>query len=121
MSMEQSTANVVKGARLTEKAGSALDRIEQVSMNLAQRILEISDSTKSQASAGVKIAETMGVIQGITQKTSAGSGRVSSSIGNLSSMVEAMHKSVAGFKLPELEQAINTIANSDDQFQAQDK
>jgi twitching motility protein PilJ len=121
MSMEQSTANVVKGARLTEKAGSALDRIEQVSMNLAQRILEISDSTKSQASAGVKIAETMGVIQGITQKTSAGSGRVSSSIGNLSSMVEAMHKSVAGFKLPELEQAINTIVNSDDRFEAQDK
>ena len=68
MSMEQSTANVVKGARLTEKAGSALDRIEQVSMNLAQRILEISDSTKSQASASVKIAGTMGVIQEITQK-----------------------------------------------------
>ncbi len=121
MSMEQSTANVVKGARLTEKAGSALDRIEQVSMNLAQRILEISDSTKSQASTSVKIAETMGVIQEITQKTSAGSGRVSKSIGNLSSMVEAMHKSVAGFKLPELEQAINTIVNSDDQLEARDK
>ncbi|RLA12400.1 MAG: chemotaxis protein [Gammaproteobacteria bacterium] len=121
MSMEQSTANVVKGARLTEKAGGALDRIEQVSMNLAQRILEISDSTKSQASAGVKIAETMGVIQEITQKTSAGSDRVSNSIGNLSSMVEAMHKSVAGFKLPELERAISTIVNSDDQLEARDK
>jgi twitching motility protein PilJ len=101
VSMEQSTANVVKGARLTEKAGSALDRIEQVSMNLAQRILEISDSTKSQASASVKIADAMGVIQEITQKTSEGSGQVSNSIGDLSGMVEAMHKSVAGFKLPE--------------------
>ena len=101
VSMEQSTANVVKGARLTEKAGSALDRIEQVSMNLAQRILEISDSTKSQASASVKVADAMGVIQEITQKTSEGSGQVSSSIGDLSGMVEAMHKSVAGFKLPE--------------------
>jgi len=101
VSMEQSTANVVKGARLTEKAGSALDRIEQVSMNLAQRILEISDSTKSQASASVKVADAMGVIKQITQKTSEGSGRVSSSIGDLSGMVEAMHKSVAGFKLPE--------------------
>ena len=116
MSMEQSTANVVKGARLTERAGSALDRIEQVSMNLAQRILEISDSTKSQASASVKIAGTMGVIREITQKTSEGSGQLSNSIGNLSSMVEAMHKSVAGFKLPELEQAISTIIKSDDQF-----
>jgi len=116
MSMEQSTANVVKGARLTEKAGSALDRIEQVSMNLAQRILEISDSTKSQASTSVRIAGTMGVIQEITHKTSKGSGQLSNSIGNLSSMVEAMHKSVAGFKLPELEQAISTIIKSDDQF-----
>ena len=60
VSMEQSTANVVKGAKLTENAGSALDRIEQVSMNLAQRILEISDSTKLQASAGVKITQSMG-------------------------------------------------------------
>jgi len=120
MSMEQSTANVVKGARFAEKAGSALDRIEQVSMNLAQRILEISDSTKSQASASVKIAGTMGVIQEITQKTSEGSGRVSNSIGNLSSMVDAMHKSVAGFKLPELEQAISAIVNGDDQFRSTD-
>ena len=101
VSMEQSTANVVKGARLTEKAGSALDRIEQVSMNLAQRILEISDSTKSQASASVKVADAMGVIKEITQKTSEGSGQVYNSIGDLSGMVEAMHKSVAGFKLPE--------------------
>jgi len=120
MSMEQSTANVVKGARLTEKAGGALDRIEQVSMNLAQRILEISDSTKSQASVSVKIAGTMGVIQKIAQKTSEGSGQLSSSIGNLSSMVEAMHKSVAGFKLPELEQAINTIIKSDEQLASTD-
>ena len=99
-SMEQSTANVVKGARLTENAGSALDKIEQVSMNLAQRILEISDATKLQAAESVKITETMDVIQQITMKTSKESGQASDSIGELSKMVKAMHKSVAGFKLP---------------------
>ena len=103
MSMEQSTANVVKGARLTENAGSALDRIEQVSMNLAQRILEISDSTKLQASESAQINKSMGVIQQITLKTSEGSGQASNSIGELSSMVDAMRKSVAGFKLPDME------------------
>ena len=112
VSMEQSTANVVKGARLTEKAGSALDQIEQVSMNLAQRILEISDSTKSQASASIKITEAMSVIQEITLKTSEGSGQVSGSIGILSSMVEAMHKSVAGFKLPSALRADSTLITS---------
>ena len=103
VSMEQSTANVVKGAKLTENAGSALDKIEQVSMNLAQRILEISDSTKEQASEGVKITQSMDVIQQITLKTSEGSGQASDSVGELSSMVDAMRKSVAGFKLPGME------------------
>ena len=113
-SMEQSTANVVKGAKLTENAGSALDRIEQVSMNLAQRILEISDSTKAQASESVKITKSMGVIQQITLKTSEGSGQASNSIGDLSSMVDAMRKSVAGFKLPGVE-AQNTFIKERDQ------
>ena len=100
VSMEQSTANVVKGAKLTENAGGALDRIEQVSMNLAQRILEISDATRDQAQDSVKIAEIMDVIQEITAKTSEGSNRASSSIGELSVMVKEMQTSVAGFKLP---------------------
>ena len=100
VSMEQSTANVVKGAKLTENAGSALDRIEQVSMNLAQRILEISDATRDQAQDSVQITETMDVIQEITAKTSEGSNLASGSIGELSDMVKEMQKSVAGFKLP---------------------
>ncbi len=100
VSMEQSTANVVKGAKLTENAGGALDRIEQVSMNLAQRILEISDATRDQAQDSVRITETMDVIQEITAKTSKGSIHASGSIGELSDMVKEMQKSVAGFKLP---------------------
>ena len=100
VSMELSTANVVKGAKLTENAGSALDRIEQVSMNLAQRILEISDATRDQAQDSVKITETMDVIQEITAKTSEGSNKASGSIGELSVMVKEMQTSVAGFKLP---------------------
>jgi twitching motility protein PilJ len=100
VSMEQSTANVVKGARLTENAGSALDRIEQVSMNLAQRILEISDATRDQAQDSVRITATMDQIQEITARTAQGSTQASTAIGELSDMVKEMQKSVAGFKLP---------------------
>lgn len=115
VSMEQSTANVVKGAKLTENAGGALDRIEQVSMNLAQRILEISDATKSQADESVKITQTMDAIQEITQKTSEGSTQASNSIGELTQMVNAMQDSVAGFKLPGIGSADSTmVANSDE-------
>ncbi len=116
VSMEQSTANVVKGAKLTENAGSALDRIEQVSMNLAQRILEISDATRDQAQDSVKIAEIMDVIQEITAKTSEGSNRASGSIGELSVMVKEMQTSVAGFKLPGVVAPENTMIGSVDDF-----
>ncbi len=111
VSMEQSTTNVVKGAKLTENAGGALDRIEQVSMNLAQRILEISDATRDHAQEGVKITETMDVIQQITAKTSEGSNQASESIGELSTMVKEMQKSVAGFKLPGLQSVDTTMIN----------
>ena len=109
VSMEQSTANVVKGAKLTENAGGALDRIEQVSMNLAQRILEISDSTRDQAQDSVKIKGIMDVIQEITVKTSEGSTRASGSIGELTVMVKDMQNSVAGFKLPGIVGAEETM------------
>ena len=118
VSMEQSTANVVKGAKLTENAGGALDRIEQVSMNLAQRILEISDATRDQAQDGVKITESMDVIQEITAKTSEGSTRASNSIGELSNMVKEMQKSVAGFKLPGVEPMASTMIKSADDLSA---
>ncbi len=103
MSMEQSTSNVVKGAKLTENAGNALDKIEQVSMNLAQRILEIADATRDQADTGVKIKDSMDIIQEITEKTLEGSNHASDSIGELTVMVMEMQRSVAGFKLPGFE------------------
>ncbi len=120
VSMEQSTANVVKGAMLTENAGSALDRIEQVSMNLAQRILEISDSTRDQARDSVQITETMDVIQEITAKTSEGSNQASSSIGELSAMVKEMQTSVAGFKLPGISPNDITVVQNVDNLGAMD-
>jgi len=120
VSMEQSTANVVKGAKLTENAGGALDRIEQVSMNLAQRILEISDATKSQADESVKITQTMDSIQDITQKTADGSNQASQSIGELMQMVNAMQNSVAGFKLPGLGDSGNTVATDSEDLSSHD-
>ena len=118
VSMEQSTANVVKGASLTENAGSALDRIEQVSMNLAQRILEISDATRDQAQDSVQITETMDVIQEITAKTSEGSEHASSAIGELSDMVKEMQTSVAGFKLPGVGSVESTMVQDPDDLAA---
>jgi len=113
-SMEQSTSNVVEGANLAENAGSALERIEKVSTNLAQRILQISDSTKRHAKDSVGITKRMNEIQQITIKTSEGSTEASESIGNLSDIVKSLQYSVAGFKLPGTQLSDSTIMHKVD-------
>lgn len=100
-SMEQSTANVVAGAKLTEAAGKALEEIENVSGKLARLIENISEAAKQQASKAVGVSDTMHVIQGITTRTSEGVNETAASIGNLAELAKELRKSVAGFKLPE--------------------
>lgn len=101
ISMEQSTAGVVNGARLAEESGEALDEIETVSESLSDLIQNISSSARQQSKAATSISETMHVIQEITTQTSAGTNETAASIGNLSVLAEEMGKSVSGFKLPE--------------------
>jgi twitching motility protein PilJ len=101
ISMEQSTTNVVSGAKQAEDAGRALSEIDKVSSQLADLIHNISDTSKQQAGAASNISETMNVIQEITTQTSAGTNETATSIGNLAELANELRKSVSGFKLPE--------------------
>jgi twitching motility protein PilJ len=101
ISMEQSTAGVVNGARLAEDAGDALDEIENVSTSLAELIENISNSSSQQSRAASSISETMTSIQEITTQTNAGTNETATSIGNVSKLAGDLRKSVAGFTLPE--------------------
>ncbi len=99
-SMEQTTAEVVAGARLAEDAGLALGEIEKVSGDLADLIQNISEASRQQSSAATNISATMNVIQEITAQTSAGASQTADSIGNLAQLASNLRKSVADFKLP---------------------
>jgi len=101
ISMEQTTSEVVSGARLAQDAGVALEEIENVSSNLADLIQNISNAARQQAASAGHISNTMNVIQEITSQTSAGTTATATSIGNLTDMAVQMRNSVAGFKLPE--------------------
>jgi twitching motility protein PilJ len=101
ISMEQSTAGVVNGARLAQESGEALDQIMKVSDDLSSLIQNISGSARQQSKAASGISETMHVIQEITTQTSAGTNETAASIGNLTGLADEMGNSVAGFKLPE--------------------
>jgi twitching motility protein PilJ len=100
-SMEQSTTQVVEGAKLALNAGEALAEIEGVSTHLADLTTSISESAQQQATAASSISESMNVIQEVTTQTSAGTNETSASIGNLADLSNELRKSVAGFKLPD--------------------
>jgi twitching motility protein PilJ len=91
----------VRGARLAQDAGVALEEIENVSSSLAELIQNISNAARQQASSAGHISNTMNVIQEITTQTSAGTSATAQSIGNLAEMALDLRESVAGFKLPE--------------------
>ncbi|HQQ73757.1 MAG TPA: methyl-accepting chemotaxis protein [Pseudomonadales bacterium] len=100
-SMEQTTAEVVRGARLAQDAGVALEEIENVSTTLAELIQNISNAARQQASSAGHISNTMNVIQEITSQTSAGTNATARAIGHLAEMAVDLRDSVQGFKLPD--------------------
>ncbi|UCJ17988.1 methyl-accepting chemotaxis protein [Pseudomonas sp. MM211] len=101
ISMEQTTSEVVRGARLAQDAGVALEEIEKVSKTLAALIQNISNAARQQASSAGHISNTMNVIQEITSQTSSGTTATAKSIGNLAKMASEMRNSVSGFTLPQ--------------------
>lgn len=114
ISMEQTTSEVVRGARLAQDAGVALEEIESVSANLAELIQNISNAARQQASSAGHISNTMNVIQEITSQTSAGTNATANAIGNLAEMATDLRESVTGFKLPEeVEEDENSVNIND--------
>ena len=105
-SMEQTTAEVVKGAELANSAGTALEEIETVSTNLAELIQDISEAAKHQATTSSHISNTMNIIQEITSQTLSGTNDTATSIGDLAEMAIEMRESVSGFILPDTSQPI---------------
>jgi twitching motility protein PilJ len=99
-SMEQTTSEVVAGARLAEDAGTALGEIETVSNTLSGLIQGISKAAQQQSVAASDITQTMTTIQSITAQTSQGANQTAESIGNLAQLAADLRRSVADFKLP---------------------
>lgn len=99
-SMEQTTAEVVAGARKAEDAGSALGDIERVSHDLSALIQNISSAARQQSVAATDISQSMNAIREITSQTSQGASRTADSIGTLAKLASDLRSSVAHFKLP---------------------
>ncbi|USE36749.1 methyl-accepting chemotaxis protein [Endozoicomonas sp. SCSIO W0465] len=102
ISMEQTTSEVVHGARLAQDAGVALEEIEQVSNSLSGLIRNISETARVQSQFASQISNRMVAIRDISIQTSSGTEATAQSIGDLAGMAMEMRQSVTGFKLPEV-------------------
>src|SRR3546814_13378282 len=81
--MEQTTSEVVAGARLAADAGTALGEIESVSTSLADLIEGISSASQQQSAAATNITSTMNQIQSSNPQTSHSANQTAESNGNL--------------------------------------
>ena len=100
-SMENTTTEVVSGAKKSEDAGVALGKIKTVSRDLCDLIEEIASSAQLQSDVATKVAGEMNAILDIAVKTSEGSNLTARSMGALSEQVASLSESVADFKLPD--------------------
>ncbi len=100
-SMENTTAEVVAGARKSEDAGEALAQIRTVSKDLSNLIDEIATNAQKQSEVATQVAGDMNAILQIAIQTSEGSNQTARSMGVLTEQVAHLSESVADFKLPE--------------------
>lgn len=101
VSMESTISEVVKGARLAEDAGTALEQIEQVSTDLSGLIADISTEAHAQSATATEISELMKSVQEISILSSEGSTQTATSVEKLAELVMQLSNSVTDFKLPE--------------------
>ncbi len=98
--MEDSTQQVVDGSRLADQAGQSLDEIEQVSNQLSELIISISQAAQQQARGSEAVALSMGEIADVTQQTAAGAKETANALTYLTGLADELRGSTRTFKLP---------------------
>ncbi|SDO79912.1 methyl-accepting chemotaxis sensory transducer [Ralstonia sp. 25mfcol4.1] len=97
--MEQSTAGVVEGARLSDNAGAALVEIGRVSRQLAELIEQIAQTTSHEAGLATNVAHHIEGILQVTAQTTAGTRHTAASVRQLTALTEELRNSVSRFKI----------------------
>lgn len=116
-SMEQTTAEVVRGAQLANNAGNALNDIQTTSENLATLILAIAKETQNQSQSAESIVGSMRVIQDISAQTLEGTTESARAVGELSEQADELRQSIADFKLPDSMQPESIPETDDDDLE----
>lgn len=101
-SMEETTAEVVDGAKSAENAGKALDQIRQVSADLSDIINEIFLSTRSQSKDARRVGQVMTNIGSQTEAAKVGVSKTMDSVNRLALLSDKLRESIDDFVIPEI-------------------
>lgn len=99
-SMESTTSEVVRGAKLAEDAGDTLERLESVSKDLSTLIQGVATEAESQSAIATEVATMMKEIRDTSIQSAQGTTDTAESVGHLAELVAKLRESVADFKLP---------------------
>jgi twitching motility protein PilJ len=98
--MELATGEVVAGAKMTDEAGQALDRIQSSSVQVSKLVASIANEASSQA-AGIRRLSSEAVdIKNQSESSAMRAIESAKEVGRLRSLGEQLATSVSGFKLP---------------------
>jgi twitching motility protein PilJ len=97
--MERSTQGVVDGAKLSDRAGSALSDIDQVSRRVADLIEQISEAASREAGLANGVAQSIQHIFAVTERNGEGTRVTAAQVQELSRMAEELRQSVSRFKI----------------------
>ena len=97
--MERSTQEVVAGAQTTNRAGIALNRIEEVSSELNNLIAAITEATQQQTTEAKNITDRMSEILQISTNTARGVEQTTSGIQTIAGLAEDLDDTMGQFKL----------------------
>jgi methyl-accepting chemotaxis protein len=99
VAMEQTTREVVSGSALVDEATRALEAIDAVVGQLAERLEAIAAETERQAVESSEVARAMTEISSVTQTTSDSTRQAAASVSHLAQLVDRLRSSVETFKL----------------------
>lgn len=97
--MEQSTREVVEGAKLTDRAGDALKEIERSVSLLSKSIEDVTSKVEVESETASNLSLDMRLLQEYTEKTVEESRRSSESVESVKNVADELRNSVSNFKI----------------------
>jgi methyl-accepting chemotaxis protein len=101
VAMEESTKEVVRGSKLADDAGNALQTIYGSVERQSQIVEGIATAAGERKRTAEAVAQSMSQIADIARQTNAATQDASSSVSYLADLAEQLRASVATFRLPE--------------------